>query len=324
HRLLSSRGNRYTTILASFATFLSFIVLAFGHGPMVIGAFILYFMATNFIIASLDIFVEDFSQNSSIGKFRGYYLAISSLSWVVAQMISGSVISKSSYSGIYSLSSVFIVLFALIFAIFLRDFKDPKYKKMHIRKTIKVFFSNKNISRIYFINLILRFFFAWMIIYTPIYLHQYIGFDWQDIGFIFTIMLIPFVILEPPLGQISDKIGEKKLLALGFIICAVSTFIIPLLTFASVALWAFVLFMTRVGAATIEIMSESYFFKSIKKEDDGETAFFRNTTPLSFIVGPMVATPLLLVLPSFEYLFFVLGAVLLLGMMLTLRLQDVK
>lgn len=328
HLLLTARGNRYTTLLGSFVAFLSFLVLAFSHNAgIVILAFILYFISTNIIIASLDIFVEDFSQSSSgssIGRFRGFYLATSSAAWVIAQMLSGSVIAKSSYSGIYFLSAGFMLLVCGLFIVFFKDFKDPKYKKIPVWNTIKSFWNDKNLSKIYIINLILRFFFAWMIIYTPIYLHEYIGFDWSQIGLIFTIMLLPFVLLEPPLGRMSDHMGEKKLLAWGFIICTASTLMIPLLTSASVALWAVVLFTTRVGAATIEVMTESYFFKSVKKEDDEKESFFRNTTPLSFIVAPFVATPVLILVPSFQYLFFVLGIILLLGLTLALRLKDVK
>ncbi len=325
HIVLTRKGNRYTVLLCSIIAFISFLALSWGHSAhIVILAFTLYFISTNLIISSLDIFVEDFSKTASIGRFRGFYLAVTSAAWVIAQMLSGSVIAKSSYGGIYFLSALFMILVCGVFVVFLRDFKDPKYKKIPVLKTIKSFLRSKNLSKIYFINLILRFFFAWMIIYTPIYLHQYVGFDWSQIGLIFTIMLLPFVILEPPLGKMSDTMGEKKLLAAGFVITIISTLLIPILTTPSVVLWAIVLFTTRVGAATIEVMSESYFFKSIKKEDDEEASFFRNTTPLSFIIAPLVATPVLLLVPSFQYLFFVLGTILLLGLLLTIQLKDVK
>ena len=103
-----------------------------------------------------------------------------------------------------------------------------------------------------------------MVIYTPIYLHEYIGFGWDKIGIIFSIMLLPFVILDFPLGKLSDKIGEKKMLMAGFLIMTSSVLAIPLMTEPLLWLWAVILFMTRVGAATIESLSESYFFKVIK------------------------------------------------------------
>ena len=51
-----------------------------------------------------------------------------------------------------------------------------------------------------------------MIIYTPIYLHEHLLLGWDQIGFIFTIMLLPFIILEFPLGNIKyiGKSNEPK------------------------------------------------------------------------------------------------------------------
>ena len=152
-----------------------------------------------------------------------------------------------------------------------------------------------------------------MIIYSPIYLHEYLGFAWNKIGIIFTIMLLPFVFLDFPLGKLSDKIGEKKMLFVGFMISAVFTLLIPLILEPTLWLWAMILFTTRIGAAIIEIMSESYFFKSVTERNDDEISFFRNTGPLSFLIAPLCATGLLFVLPSFKYLFFVLGAVMFIG-----------
>jgi MFS family permease len=163
-----------------------------------------------------------------------------------------------------------------------------------------------------------------MVIYTPIYLSEHLGFDWKQIGLIFTIMLIPFVLLDFPLGRLSDKIGEKKFLIFGFVTSILFTFIIPLIKETEVLIWASILFGTRVGAATIEIMSESYFFKKVGERNADEIAFFRNTYPLSFVIAPLIAIPVLLFVPSFKYIFFVLVSILLLGLLISLRLKDIK
>ncbi len=324
-RTLTKFGNRKTAIYFSLLTLLSFLVMSFGQSSfIVVLAFIIYFISTNSIIFSLDVFVEDLSRAHSIGRLRGLYLMTSNFAWIIAQAISGSIIAKSSLRGIYLLSALFMALVCFVFVFFLRGFKDPEYEKVPVLTTIKNFFANKQISKIYFLGFILKFFFAWMIIYTPIYLHQYLGFDWGKIGIIFTIMLLPFVLLEFPLGKLSDRVGEKKMLLIGFLVSALATLVIPLIAEPKLWLWALVLFTTRVGAATIEIMTESYFFKSVHKENDDQISFFRNTGPLSFIVAPLLATPILLLVPSFKYLFVILGAIMLLGFLLTLRLKDVK
>ena len=325
-KILTAIGNRMMAILFSLLLLLSFITVSIGREiSIIILAFIVYFVSANLIVASLDIFIEDFSKNYQTGKIRGTYLTIINSAWVVAQVISGSVIAKSSFKGIYLLGALFVALVGVIFILFFRDFKDPKYKRTPILKTIKFFIQNKHFSKIYLLNLILKFFYAWMIIYTPIYLRQYIGFSWSEIGIIFSIMLIPFVILDFPLGKLADKIGEKKILRFGFLIIAASTLMIPLIKTPTIFLWALVLFFTRVGAATVEIMSESYFFRIINEENDDLISFFRNTAPVSYIIGPLFAFIAFNFIPSFNFLYIILGAFMLFGTYLssTIKRNDI-
>ncbi len=324
-KLLTRVGNRTITLIFCIIAMLSLATIAVSQtGFVVITAFIISFIMFNLLVANLDIFIENFSNNKDTGRIRGLYLSITSASWVLAQIISGSIINKSSFAGIYTLSAMFTILVFLIFYFFLTDFKDPEYKKVPVFRTIKNFIKSKHLSKIFIINLILKFFYTWMVIYTPIYLHEYMLFPWDKIGIIFSIMLLPFVLLDYPLGKLSDKIGEKKMLLIGFIVITLSTLAIPFVKTNTFLVWSLVLLLTRVGAATIETMSESYFFKYIDPENADAISFFRNTTPLSFILGPALAIPILLYVPSFEYIFFVLGAILMIGFWITLRLRDVK
>ncbi len=323
-KFLSRFGNRISTLSMCILVFLSLLVLAFSENTVfVVPAFIVFFVISGLIFATLDIFVEDLSKHASIGKFRGMYLTIINIGWVVSQLISGSIISKSSYSGIYLISAFFMVLVSAIFFFLLHKFVDPKYKKVSLKKTLHFFMHNKHASKIYLINLILKFFFSWMIIYTPIYLHQYLGLNWDQIGFIFTIMLLPFVFLSFPLGKLSDKIGEKHILKLGFLITALFTIGLSVVPGPIVWMLALVLFGTRVGASSIEVMSESYFFKTVSEENADAISFFRNTTPISYIIGPLFALPILYLVPSFGYLFLILGGVMLGGYLLTCTLEDI-
>ena len=323
-KILNHIGNRKTALFASITFLASLFLMALSKSlvPAVIG-FSLSFLAANFIMASIDVFIEELSGGGSIGKQRGLYLAVIGISWVLAQLLSGSIISKSSFSGVYLFSGIFMMLVVFIFSAFLRDFKDPHYKEISAFKTLKEFIGNKNWYRVYLINLIFRFFSAWMIIYIPIYLIQYIGFEWDKVGPLFGLMLLPFVLLSFPLGKLSDRMGEKEILIAGLCVMGLSTLAIPFIQTPNFLVWAIVLFSTRVGASTIEVMSESYFYKSIHKEDAEAISFFKNTYALSFIIGPALATPLLLVLPSFKFLFFVLGAIILSGLLLAFRLKDV-
>ena len=143
-KMIARLGNRLTIILFSSIIFLSLILLALTNEIfVVIPAFILYFMSIGFVFASLDIFIEDFSKKSFIGSLRGFYLMVLNFAWVIAQTTSGFIISKSSFMGVYLLASGFMILVLLIFIFFLRDFKDPKYIKISVFKTLKSFIKNK-------------------------------------------------------------------------------------------------------------------------------------------------------------------------------------
>lgn len=324
-KILLRFGNIITTIIFLAFNFISLLTMAFANSIyFILPAFILFFISINFLFTCFDIFIEDASQNASIGKFRGLFLMFVNLAWVFAQLVSGSIINKSSFQGIYLLASSFVFLLSIIIIFGFNKFKDPKYTKVSILKTIKVFIKNKNISKIYLINLILKLFFAWMVIYIPIYLYEYMNFSWKEMGLIFTIMLIPFVLLDYPLGKLSDKIGEKRILIVGFLVAIFFTFLIPFINVPAIWLWAIVLFGTRIGAAIIEVMSEGYFFKEIKEKNADEVSFFRNTYPMSYLLAPIVAIPTLMLTPSLKYLFFVVVIFLIIGFAITLRIKDIK
>jgi MFS family permease len=100
-KILTRLGNRLTILLFCSLIAISMMLLAFGDNIYtIIPAFILYFISIGFIFASLDIFIEDFSKNSETGSLRGFYLTVINLAWSIAQIISGSIITKSSFSGI--------------------------------------------------------------------------------------------------------------------------------------------------------------------------------------------------------------------------------
>lgn len=140
----------------------------------------------------------------------------------------------------------------------------------------------------------------------------------------FTIMLLPFVLFEIPLGTLSDKfIGEKEIIIFGFIVSAGATAIIPFIGIPDFLVWTTVLFITRIGASFTEIGTESFFFKHVKGEDAGMISLFRATRPLAYVVAPAVAT-VTLSLTSFGHAYLVLSAVVMCGALTALVLKDTK
>ena len=291
----------------------------------IISIFIFYFTLNSLIVFALDELLQIFSQNSSTGRVRGLYLAIGNLAWIISQAISGTILSYSSLSFLYFIAFIIMALFFSIAFLGLKNISDPKYDKALAWQSFKNFFANKNLARAYTINFLLQFFYVWMIIYTPIYLYAHLGFSWKEISLIFTIMLIPFVLIQFPLGRYSDKIGERKMLILGFLIASFATLSLFFIEKHDIWIWAILLFSTRIGAAIIEVMSDVYFFKHISKENDEFIAVYRNTAPMAYVFAPLVAFITFFLTPSFNFIFIILGAIMLFGVYLssTIKRSDI-
>ena len=189
---------------------------------------------------------------------------------------------------------------------------------------LKEVYQWKDIWNISVARFILEIFYVWMVVYTPIYLNQYIHLPWSHIGILFTIMLLPFALFEYPIGKLADKLcGEKEIITIGFIIMSLATVSISFITTQSFVLWAVVLFLTRTGASLVEITTESYFFKHVNSKDVQDIAMFRSSRPISYIMAPAIAGTLLFFIPH-NYLYLILGIGVMFGIKYTLALRDTK
>jgi len=297
---------------------LSLLLLSMLKNPIgIVVIFIFYFTLNNLIVFALDELVQIFSKNSKIGHVRGLYLTIINLAWVISQIISGKILFGFSFSSLYILTFVIMSVFFLISLLSLENFKDPAYDRIVGWQSFKKFFTNKNLVRAYKINFLLQFFYVWMVVYTPLYLFAHLGFSWKEIGIIFAIMLLPFVFIQYPLGKYSDQIGERKMLIFGFLIAAVATISLFFIQKHEVWIWAIALFTTRIGAAIIEVMSDVHFFKHINKENDELIAIYRNTASVAYIFAPIIAFVALSLVPSFNFIFPVLGIIMFYGVYLS-------
>ena len=174
----------------------------------------------------------------------------------------------------------------------LRNIDSSQIEGVNFVSLLRKLSGRKNVLRIYYISFLLEFFYALMIIYTPLYLLE-LGFSWAEIGKIFTVMLLPFVLLQYPAGYLADKkLEERDMIIFSLIIMAFSTFFIFFISSKSLILWALILFCTRIGASLIEVLRDSYFYKRIDCRDVDIINFFRSVRPMAYIIGLVIATPI--------------------------------
>jgi MFS family permease len=288
--------------------------------------FVLGLALNTLIIFTLDEFLKIFSENNATGKIRGGYIAICNIAWIISQLARGTILSDYSLRDLYLLSFVIMLVFLFVSAFKFRTLPDPIYDQESVFVYMRKFFQNSNLTRAYILNTLLQFFFSWMIVYTPIYLRAHLGFAWSEIGLIFAFMLLPLSIVPFHLGRYGDHVGERNLLMTGFMIISLSTISIFFISIHSIIVWAGILFLTRVGAATIEVMNDSYFFKHIKSENDEFISVYRSSAPLAYIIGPIVAFITFLLVPEFNYLYLTLGVIMAVGIYISsgIKIQTAK
>ncbi len=324
-KILRKFTNYKTAIaLVSLQTFLLLILATTNNLFIIAPAFIIYWTTMPLLVFSLDIFLENFSSDSSTGTTRGKFFTAANIAWIIAPAAAGSLLTNGDYWKIYLAASVFTVFIAYILKKNFKNFKDPKYDDVQLINTLKQILKRKNVSKIFAANFLLYFFYSWMVIYVPIYLHGNFDFSMKELGLMFTIMLIPFSLIQLPAGKLADtKLGEKELLTLGFVIISISTISLSFITSASFWIWAGALFATRIGASLVDIMTETYFFKKIDGTDIHLLSTYRSNRSLAYVIAPLVAS-LFLVFFDFKFLFILLGIIMLLGINFSLTLKDTK
>lgn len=297
---------KLTKLLGKTSVFL--IILAFKIVTLVFlvnshpsnwGIFILmlYVIFSGLEWVSLDAVLESFSCDNESGRIRGTHLTILNAGFLLGPIISTKLLGQFDFSGIFVFLLIFNIL-VFFYALFrLRDTNERPKLDVSVFNLLKKVLRRKNVMAIYYISFVLEFFFAIMIIYMPIYLID-LGLSWDQVGIIFTIMLLPFVFLQYPMGFLADKkIGERKLLIFALFIMGASSLAVFLTSSNSVFAWSLVMLFTRIGAAMVEILRDSYFYKRIDGDDIDLIGFFRTAMPVGYIFASVLSFALMTFLP---------------------------
>jgi hypothetical protein len=328
-RVLQNVGNFKLTVLLLFTNFFAVLGMAFATSlEEAVPLFIVHLITIPLIIFNLDVFMEERIglDESSTGSSRGLLLTLASLVGAIAPLVSGLLIDPTSgnFATAYLVSAATLVPVLIILIFFFKDFSDPDYDEIDVFSAIHTFWININIRSVFIAQFLLQMFFMMMVVYTPLYLTGTIGLSWAEFGIIMFFAQMAYVILEYPIGIIADRyIGEKEMMCFGFLIITISTAWISFVTLPSVLVWSIIMFTTRVGAALVEVTTESYFFKQTKSSDAQIISFFRVTRPLAYVLGAVVASLSLLYVP-FNMLFIVFALLMIPAMFCTLYIEDTK
>lgn len=325
-KILKSLGNYSSVLILIALELVALFSLAFAnHLAVIVGAFIAYLLIYPLILISFDIFLEGIIKNeNTTGGIRGIFLTITNSALIIAPLAAGFLIVDDGFKNLYLIAGILLIPLFVIVSWYFKGIGDPVYKQIKYRETLKEFKSKKGLLNIFISHLALRIFFSFMVIYTPLFLYNTIGFTFAEIGILFAIMLLPFVLFEIPLGKIADRwLGEKEILIIGFLIAGLSTVAISFITATGLIFWTILLFITRTGASAIEITTESYFFKHVEGSDAAVISLFRMLRPLGYILGPVLGA-IALGFVSIQFVFIIPGLILLLGILPASQIVDTK
>ncbi len=322
HKLVKKIGKSYV-FFASFIIKLISLLFLVTLPPSSGGAIflVLHMIFGALEVVALDIILESFSVDKMSGRVRGVYLTLLDAGFILGPLLSTSILENFGFKGVFIISLV-INIFILLIGFFGLSGVNHKFdKRLTVGQLLKKTWQRPNIKRIYCVSFVLESFYAIMIIFMPIYLRD-LGMDWQQIGVIFTLMLIPFLLLPFPVGWLADtKLGEKEMIFFALLIMGSATFLIYFINSAAMLPWIVALFTTRIGAAALQTLRDSYFYKRIDGRDVDLIDFFRTAMPAAYIFSMLASTIILIFFPL-KIIFIFLAALIILGLYPTLRLKD--
>lgn len=327
-RLVRRYSTYRLTIITYFLAILASFVMSAETAPwLILTAFIIRYLSFIFILINMDILLENISDDGCTGSIRTKYLTAMNIAWLISPILMSKIVGiNNDYSKIYYIGGLILMpaLFLLISK--RRQLIDAKnhYHQQNIGKTIGQLIGHRDRRGIFLSSLSLQFFYCLMSLYVPIYLHQTIGLSWLTLGLIFTVMLLPFVLIQLPAGIIADKfIGEKEMLIAGNIIMIISVIAIFFAKTTNPIIWGALLFLSRIGAALAESMQETYFYKKIDSRDMALINLYRQNRPLGWLIASLAAFTTLSFF-NLPIIFLVLAGSLTIGLIPIMTIRDTR
>lgn len=312
-------------IFLVFSLLAAITIIPLSYPLLLVAVFGIYLGSTSLVIIVFDLLVEHYSSDAFTGEIRGAYLTTINVAFMVSPFLAGILVDSFGIRAVYGVGMVLVFIILLIASKTIKPIRI-KQKVVSPLAALEKVYRDKFLAPITLINFFLMLFYAWMVVYLPIYLTQTIGFSWGQVGLMFTAMLSAFVLFQFPLGWLADKkYGEKEILTIGIILMAAASFAVAFTQSTQFWVWLGILFGSRVGASSVEIMAESYFFKHISTRNAETISVFRLMYPLAYIIGMLGASVILAFgTTTIPHLFAVLGSILIIGIPVGMSLRDTK
>lgn len=274
----------------------------------------------------LDLYVESLSRGENeTGSTRSLFITAGNTGVLLAPLVGAVAVVGSLFTPVYVVAALLLIPALLIIAGPLRSLAPvmPTTETSVVARIREIFCCRVELRRIMVAHGLVQLFFAGTIIYVPLYLFSE-GVSWQIIGTISALSVLPYLVLEIPLGTLADRAwGEKEITLAGLFITGGSLILMSTTPLSEFIVWTLWYLLANVGGALIEVGTESYFFKQVTESDADLIGAFRMLRPLGGVGAPLLAA---LTLPTVGLggVFAVFGATLLLGLVPLKNLTDTR
>lgn len=286
--LFAVAGMPHTVISASF------VVLVLSLQPL--------------IYYALDLLLEATIDGDNAGSARTFFLTGGNTGAIIAPLIIGILLANTdNYTTVFFAAALSSVLFIILFSARQLPKNSPP-TLYRVRDTLVHIARHRDLAAVTVGHFILYLFYMWASFYIPLYLHSVLGIPWSTLGWMFSLVLIPYILIEYPAGWLADKVfGDKEMMFVGFIMAGLALASVSTLTATSSLTHIFwTLIIMRAGAALIESMTEGHFFRRVSQQDIVSVSVFRGVWPFANIVAPIVAS-LILFFGDYQILFILTG-----------------
>ena len=302
--------------------------LALGPTPLPATLLVALAVATTPLLDyQLDLMLEaTIAKEGTTGRIRTLFLTAGNVILVVAPLFAGLLLdSTEAYWRVFAVAASTLFPFIVVMSMKrLPQGAPPNFVNM--LEAARCLGKDKDLRAIILSHGTLQFFYHLAPLFIPLYLHHVLGIPWQNLGWIFAVMLLPFVLLEYPAGWIADRLwGDQELLIGGFVLLSVGFVALSLVTTTTtIFVIVVILVLNRSGAALVEAMSEGHFFRRVSEADASTVGIFRMTRPIAALIAPIVGS-ILLVSSSYSTLFVVTGIIIgVVGVTSALAIKDIK
>lgn len=320
--VVQKSSKSFLFLLALVMFFISYTLLSFvSHIYLIIFIGVIISVAASLKVESFGIIIADKSKSNEISKNESLIYTCLNLAWLIGPLVAGFIAKLYGFNRVFMWAAGFLFLAFVSFESFsLKDNKKSKPSKENFFYLIKEFFSDRQRFYIYLISGGISVWWAFIYIYGPIYIVEH-GFGREIVGIFLFSVALPLVLLEYVFGKLASKVGLKKMFIMGYMIMGISAITCFFISNYFV-LFGFVL-LASVGASMLEPTTEAYFFDITPRSQRSKFYGIYDTTIGIFCALSTFLSGIVLLWFSFNYLFLLLGIILILMAGISTRIKNI-